>query len=144
MQNRALYPDDWSDVIRPRILIRDKYKCCNCGIKHRVYVFIDQSKKRIVVDKDEHDELKAEGRNTYRIFLQVSHRDNDKSNCDDENLWSLCNQCHCIYDAEHKKLLRLANPVRITQPCNGHPCPYVGIVHSHSQSGVAIIFEPPM
>jgi 5-methylcytosine-specific restriction endonuclease McrA len=104
-----MYPENWNDEIRPRILARDNYKCVSCGIKHRVYVFIEQSGKRIIVDKKEHLELKAEGYRTYRIYLQVSHNDHNKENCKDENLESLCNICHYKKDKEYKKILRLSN-----------------------------------
>jgi 5-methylcytosine-specific restriction endonuclease McrA len=141
MQNRSEYPDNWSDVIRPRILIRDNYKCCKCGIAHRSYVLIDQSNKVIRIDKDEHDELLKEGKNTYRIFLQVSHKNNIKSDCSDENLWSLCNRCHAVFDREHKRLVRLSNPVTIVKPCVDKNCPFTALDHKHSYSGSMVYFK---
>src|SRR5882672_7840526 len=108
MYNRNQYPENWVDTVRPRILKRDNYKCCECGIKHRSYVLIDQSKNRILIDLSEHIEYKKEGWNTYRIFLQVSHINHDKSDCSDENLRSLCPQCHLKNDKEHKRLMRIA------------------------------------
>ncbi len=144
MQNRKDYPDDWSDVIRPRILIRDGYKCCQCGIKHRSYVLIDQSNSVVRIDKDEHDELKKEGRNTYRIFLQVSHRNNIKSDCSEENLWSLCNRCHNKFDVEHKRIMRIAPVVTEKFKCGIKHCEYASILHWHSLSGAVVYFESPM
>ncbi len=109
MRNKEHYPDNWTDEIRPRILIRDGYKCTVCNIKHRVYVFIDSADKRIVVDKKEHEDLKSEGYRTYRIYLQVAHKNNIKSDCSDGNLISLCNLCHYKRDKVWKNLLRLAS-----------------------------------
>ncbi len=109
MRNKSDYPENWSDEIRPRILARDKFKCQHCGIKHRSYLFFDQNGKRIIVDKKEHDELKAGGYKTYRVFLQVAHKDNVKSNCSDDNLISLCNLCHYTMDKQWKSAIRLSN-----------------------------------
>ena len=113
----------------------------HCGIKHRSYVLIDQMRNRILIDKDEHDELKKEGNNTYRVFLQVSHIDNIKSNCDMANLQSLCNQCHLKYDRQYKQMKRLANPIKIAdRKCvHGFICPYE-IAHTHSESGTLVYF----
>lgn len=109
MRNKALYAENWNDEIRPAILKRDEYKCKHCRIKHREYVHIDQNKKRIVITKVEHEELKIEGSNTYRIYLQVAHIDHNKSNNNPSNLISLCNLCHYKNDLQHKRVMRIAN-----------------------------------
>lgn len=108
MRNKSLYPENWCDEIRPSILKRDNYKCCDCGIKHRVYVFFDEKKKRVVVTKDEYEYLKENGYRTYRIYLQVAHLNNIKSDCRPENLVALCNICHHKRDVHHKALMRIA------------------------------------
>jgi 5-methylcytosine-specific restriction endonuclease McrA len=107
VNNKHLYPEDWSDVIRPRILSRDGYKCTQCRIKHRSYIFIDESQKVIIVNRSEHEELKVQGYKTYRVFLQVAHRNHDKSNCNDSNLITLCPRCHLKFDQAYKSLLRI-------------------------------------
>lgn len=112
MRNKSHYPENWNDEIRPQILNRDDYKCTTCGIKHRVYVFIDSTGKRIVVDKKEHEELKAEGYKTYRIYLQVAHIDCNKQNNSDSNLTAQCNLCHYRRDKDWKKMLRIASLVK--------------------------------
>jgi 5-methylcytosine-specific restriction endonuclease McrA len=112
MRNKELYPENWNDVIRPSILKRDGFKCCMCGIKHRTYIFIDQNSKVIHVDSTEHSELKKYGYRTYRVYLQVSHRNHIKSDCSDANLWSLCPRCHHSYDKQNKMFMRLAKPVQ--------------------------------
>lgn len=108
MRNKSLYPENWVDTIRPDILKRDNYKCKKCGIKHRSYVLVDSIGNRTIIDKQEHDEYKGYGANTYRIFLQVCHVDNNKSNCDYANLLALCPTCHNAMDRSYKAALRLA------------------------------------
>ncbi len=109
MRNRKDYPENWNDEIRPRILSRDKFKCQDCGIKHRSYVLVDSHCNRTIIDKQEHDEYKTYGANTYRVFLQVAHKDNIKSNCIDSNLVSLCPTCHNKMDRQWKLVIRLAD-----------------------------------
>jgi 5-methylcytosine-specific restriction endonuclease McrA len=141
MQNRRDYPDNWNDEIRPSILKRDNYQCVECGIKHRVYVLIDQSKKRIIIDKDEFLEYKKEGWNTYKIYLQVSHINNIKADCSPANLRTLCNQCHAKADKEWKKVARISAPIIDMYPCtNKLLCPYAHVPHCHSESGQLIMF----
>lgn len=109
MKNKSLYPENWNDEIRPAILKRDNKTCQHCGIKHRSYILIDQNNKVIKIDKQECDELRAAGYRAYRVFLQVAHKDNIKSNCTPDNLISLCNRCHYLMDLPFKKFLRLAS-----------------------------------
>lgn len=141
MRTRNEYPDNWVDTIRPSVLKRDNYKCLHCGIKHRSYVLIDQSRNRILIDKQEHDEYKKEGWNTYRIYLQVSHINHIKSDCDLSNLQSLCNQCHLNNDREFKRIKRLSNPAKeiIIKCTHGFVCPYT-MPHTHSESGTLVYF----
>lgn len=140
MQNRSEYPDNWNDEIRPRILIRDNYQCVECSIKHRVYVLIDQSKKRIIIDKDEFLEYKKAGWNCYRIYLQVSHINNIKSDCSNANLRTLCNMCHAKADKAWKSIMRISAPAIELFPCpNQLLCEYQSVNHAHSESG-AIVF----
>jgi len=108
MRNKHLYPEEWQDTIRPRILKRDEYKCTKCGIKHRTYVLVDSSKNRTIIDKQEHDEYKQYVANVYRVFLQVAHLDNIKSHNEDSNLASMCPYCHHLYDKAHKRVMLLA------------------------------------
>ncbi len=109
MQNRKAYSEDWEDTIRPAILKRDNYRCVECNVKHRSYVFFDQSGKRIIVTRDECAEMKEQGYRAYRIYLQVAHLDNDKSNNDPGNLKTLCPICHHMRDKAWKSLMRLTD-----------------------------------
>lgn len=112
MNNRNQYTENWHDEIRPAILKRDGYKCSDCRIKHRSYVHIDQSDKCVVITRVEHEELKVEGARTYRVFLQVAHKDNVKSNNDPNNLLTLCPRCHHKRDKVHKSLMRISHLIK--------------------------------
>lgn len=114
MRNKSDYPENWVDTIRPGILKRDNYKCKHCGIKHRVYVLVDSSGNYTLISKDEYLEYKPFGANTYRIYLQVAHVDNIKSNCNPENLITLCPRCHNKMDSQWKKVLRIAEKKKET------------------------------
>lgn len=109
MRNKADYPENWVDTIRPAILERDKYKCVKCGIGHRKYVLIDSAGNYNVIEADECKEYRGYGANAYRIFLQVAHLDHNKHNNSFENLASMCPRCHHRYDVNHKKVMRLGN-----------------------------------
>jgi hypothetical protein len=72
------YPNDWNDVLKESIRMRDGYCCQECGTHQ--------------------EEL---GRK-----LDVHHIDYDKQNLDPNNLIALCRQCHMKtnHDREHWKL----------------------------------------
>ena len=108
MRNKDQYHESWVDTIRPAILKRDNYKCKDCGIKHRSYVLVDSNKNRTLIEKDEYEDYKTYGANTYRIYLQVAHLDNNKANNDYENLLALCPVCHNLRDKEWKRVIRLS------------------------------------
>jgi hypothetical protein len=112
MQNKKSYPDNWSDEIRPRILTRDKYKCTSCGVKHRQNQLREHNGTWINIDADEVEEAKSCGFKTRKIFLQVAHINNIKSDCSDENLVTKCPWCHHVMDKRHKILMRIANLVK--------------------------------
>lgn len=60
------YPSNFLTEIRPRIIRRDKYSCCNCRTNLQ----------------------------SYTKYLHVHHIDSDKANNNDSNLQSLCIKCH--------------------------------------------------
>jgi 5-methylcytosine-specific restriction endonuclease McrA len=115
MRNRKEYSEDWTDRIRPDILKRDEYKCQHCGVKHRQYVLVDSSNNYTLISKDEHDEYKPFGAKTYRIFLQIAHKDNTPSNNDYGNLIALCPRCHIKMDKAHSNLLRISDKKKVLQ-----------------------------
>jgi hypothetical protein len=61
-----IYPQEWNNYLKEQIRWRDDYKCQVCLISQ--------------------DELDTK--------LHVHHIDYDKKNCKEENLISLCNNCH--------------------------------------------------
>lgn len=70
------YPDIWTPELKARILERDGGKCVVCG-----YVTRDDERK-----------------------LHIHHIDEDKENCSDHNLVSLCNPCHISIHHDTKQL----------------------------------------
>lgn len=105
--DKKAYADDWSDVIRPAILKRDNYRCCVCGIKHRIKVYKDSKGNYVQCDEFIEQWAKANGKNVFTLFLQVAHLNHDKLDNRPENLKTLCPRHHAKHDAEHKKLLRI-------------------------------------
>lgn len=140
MRNKKNYPENWDDTIRPAILARDKFKCSLCGVKHRAYVLVDECGNYTLIDRAEHEEYKTFGAKTYRIYLQVSHKNHDKSDCSDSNLWALCVRCHAKNDIAIKKLMRIAKPAE--QPCGcGVPgCSIGNFPHESFNNGTLTIF----
>lgn len=109
MRNKSLYPENWVDEIRPTILMRDKFKCTICGVQHRQYVLLDDAGNYTLIEKDEYVEYLKYGAKTYRIYLNVCHKDHNKNNCHSDNLFSACPKCHHKHDIQHKRLIRLSN-----------------------------------
>lgn len=112
MQNKSEYPENWNDEIRPRILIRDSYKCCHCGVLHRKSIVWLSSVSWKYINDSEVKEWKLAGYKAYKVFLQVAHIDNDKQNCEDINLKALCSKCHLTMDRRWKMLVRIGNLVK--------------------------------
>lgn len=106
--NKSLYPENWSEI-RHHILSRDFYQCTRCPFKHRDYVLIESPGVWLKVSKSEYKDLQADGLHVFRVYLQVAHLNNIKSDCRDENLISLCPLCHLMFDAPWKALLKLSS-----------------------------------
>jgi 5-methylcytosine-specific restriction endonuclease McrA len=60
------YPEEWNEDLKRKVRRRDGYTCQRCGVHQR--------------------ELKRK--------LDVHHKDENKFNCDLDNLVSLCGSCH--------------------------------------------------
>lgn len=138
-ENKHLYPDNWEEI-RRATLARDKYRCRVCGLHdHSVGyrengVFIP-TKGNIIHDlagegwsypsqlplsyeeawdlKTFLNETEVENIRWIVIVLTVAHLDHNPANCVPENLASLCQRCHNIYDRPHRnetmKLTRKKN-----------------------------------
>lgn len=140
MRNRNKYPENWVDTVRPTILKRDNYKCQMCGVKHRAYVLVDGAGNYTIIDRSEYEEYKPFGAKTYRIYLQVSHKNHDKNNCDSENLWSLCIRCHAKNDIAVKKLVRISDKRKKTCGCGNPECAIENMPHECFNKGQLIMF----
>ncbi|HLN56108.1 MAG TPA: hypothetical protein VK207_08950 [Bacteroidales bacterium] len=128
-ENKGLYPDNWEEI-RRATLARDKYCCRVCGLHdHSVGyresgVFVPDC-GNIIHDMAGHgyawpdglplshkqawdiktflNEAEIEGvRRWIVIVLTVAHLDHNPANCVPENLASLCQRCHNIYDRAHR------------------------------------------
>lgn len=112
MRNREQYPSEWYDTIRPKILMRDKYKCTQCGIKHRQWIAKKKTGEIIKIDSDEITDYDKNTYKIYRIYLHVCHRDNNKQNIEENNLITLCVTHHARLDGSYKALMRKGNKVK--------------------------------
>ena len=106
MRNRKEYPDNWYDEIRPNVLKRDSLRCVKCSIRQRQWVAKKKGLGIEKIDTDEITDYKENGYKVYRIYLHVCHIDNNKSNCDLNNLITLCVSCHAKQDGNYKGLIR--------------------------------------
>ena len=104
----SLYHPDWKDIIRPAILKRDNYKCAHCGVKHKARVYRNSSKQYVECDDFMVQWAISNGRKVFTLFLQVAHKDHNKSNNDPSNLLSLCPVHHARLDTEHKRFARIS------------------------------------
>ncbi len=109
MQTKKEYPENWADEIRPAILKRDGYKCTECGVKHRQNQLLEHNGVWINIDSDEIEEAKSCGFKVRKVFLQVCHINNVKSDCRPENLITKCPKHHHLMDMQHKILKRIGN-----------------------------------
>ena len=112
MRNKNQYPENWTDEIRPTILKRDNYKCTSCGVKHRQYVATKKPDKYMFIDPDEVTDFLNNGWKVVRTFLQVAHIDQTPSNCDPDNLKTLCPRCHFVFDKRYNLVKRIGDLVK--------------------------------
>lgn len=101
------YHPDWRDIIRPAILKRDNYKCQHCGVRHKIRCYKDTQGKYIECDTFMEEWAKSTNRRVFTLYLQVAHKDHNKSNNDPNNLITLCPVHHARYDSEHKRFARI-------------------------------------
>jgi 5-methylcytosine-specific restriction endonuclease McrA len=103
----SLYHPDWKDIIRPAILKRDNYKCSHCGVKHKARVYRNTSKQYVECDDFMEQWALSNGRKVFTLYLQVAHKDHNKSNNEPSNLLTLCPVHHARLDTEHKRFARI-------------------------------------
>lgn len=104
MKNRKDYPENWEDEIRPKVLERDKFRCQQCGIKHRKSYIFPKNGVPISVTDEEMKEAKKYGEKAYKVFLQIAHLDGNPSNNEMSNLLALCPKDHLNYDRKRNNL----------------------------------------
>lgn len=119
-ENVARYPDNW-DEISLRIRQRDNWCCRRCGVRNgtlggRVSTGAfwptgPKEEKLLGYAWPEPGEYHLcfgpEGQRAVlriiRIVLTVAHLDHTPENCADDNLESMCQRCHNIYDLQHRR-----------------------------------------
>lgn len=121
MRNKNRYPENWLDTVRPSILKRDGYKCRECGIPHRSYVVKNQDKTYSEISQLQMVQFREQGKQAFRIYLQIAHLDNNPANIKESNLISLCPPCHLKLDSPFKQLLRKANKINAIESLGGTP-----------------------
>lgn len=103
--NYKEYHPDWKDVIRPKILERDNYRCRHCKVRHKSRAYRLTKATYMEVDNFMEEWAKSNNRKVITVYLQVAHLDHDKSNNNPNNLIALCPICHGRYDKTHKQLM---------------------------------------
>jgi 5-methylcytosine-specific restriction endonuclease McrA len=108
MKNAHAYNPLWRDLIRPRIMLRDKFSCQHCGIKHKTVFSIDANEKVYVLDAFEKSHFDRLGYKYRVVHLQVCHIDQNPANDADDNLITLCPSCHFKMDNKFNLAKRLS------------------------------------
>lgn len=107
MKNRANYPVDWFDTIRPRILKRDNYRCSKCRILNRQLVVKENNTITLLEDDFMIDWAKRSNKQIIKVYLIVAHLNHVTSDNRDENLLTLCPTCHFKNDLPVNLVKRL-------------------------------------
>jgi len=106
MNNKHRYPVEWYDILRPEALKRASYKCSNCGVKHRSIGYRDTFKAFIECDEFMVAWAIKQGFKIVKIFLQISHDNNDVTDNRPCNLIARCARCHLIHDKKFNTIRR--------------------------------------
>lgn len=116
-ENLARYPANWPEISR-RIRDRDRWRCKWCGVDDRALGGRDvagrfhaahATEERLygLAWPQESEEwwcgTPRRWLRIVRIVLTVAHLDHTPENCADDNLVSLCQRCHNLYDGPHRR-----------------------------------------
>lgn len=115
IKDKSLYPKDWP-IIRQRVLERDSHKCKQCGAPQHVHIM------RSTIDPFYWcmDDPRTGGCRTWEgdlykwseapeeydtsrmiyVVLTVAHLDHNPQNNADDNLATLCQRCHLVWDKD--------------------------------------------
>jgi hypothetical protein len=77
-------------------------------------VYRDTTNKYIECDDFIEQWAISTGRKVFTLFLQVAHKDHNKSNNDPSNLVALCPVHHARLDTEHKRFARIMYKQKIS------------------------------
>ena len=105
--NKKEYGENW-EAIRNRILDRDKRICTKCLIPDRSWVEVIKPNVWQPIPNFGIQFFDDDNRHYLKVFLQVAHIDNDKTNMNPTNLISLCPLCHLAMDKDYKRFKRLS------------------------------------
>ena len=120
MRNRDRYPDDW-EAISARIRRRDGYTCQFCGLPNGAIGYRDaRGRWRNTESESEQTLAIASGYEVIQIVISAAHLGvdkpdgapgdkRDKLDCRDENLTSLCQRCHLLFDDDERAESRERN-----------------------------------
>jgi len=106
------YPENWFSEIRPKILIRAKWCCENCGVGSGKIGYRDEQKVFIECDNFMKRWAESVGKRVFKIVLTIAHLNHNVTDNRDENLKALCQKCHLNYDREHHLINRKINAAR--------------------------------
>ncbi len=106
------YPVDWKDVIRPRILKRDNYRCRLCHAANRAPYYKAGHQRIFIENSFDCDYAMRHAIPVKRIVLTIAHIIHDNSIDDDNNLLTLCTTCHLIMDAKMHASNRFLNKAK--------------------------------
>lgn len=126
--NYRNYPPDWKDIIRPRILKRDCYKCVVCGVSNRALFVWDCGNRVILDDTFILDHYVQRNFKIKKIVLTISHSCHNSMCENDNHLSSKCQLHHLREDlALHvmnrkitnasKKGIHLVAPIVVGKDC---------------------------
>ena len=104
--NYRNYHPDWKDIIRPRILKRDNYRCRECSVPNHTRVVRESNGSWLIVDDIIERETKKTGQKIINIVLTVAHLNHIVTDNRDENLKTLCQLHHIQMDIPHKKAMQ--------------------------------------
>ena len=118
-ENKKRYPKDWKEISR-RIRFERAGNCCeNCGVEN---YSVGYREKDLFYPMATPPYGQPEGMSDYKAALEIkqhfnewqepkcivivlttAHLDHTPENNDERNLKALCQKCHNLYDAAHRK-----------------------------------------